>query len=98
MVTEIDEEQAAMVANPVNPSAQPYFLVNVGGPEGAAGVAPVTMHVASRDCSARQPDTCRKAAGKAHGRAILSRLPATVAPSFELRPFCTDLPGDNRAA
>ena len=48
MVAQIDEQHAAMVANPVAPSRQPHGLVDIAVAERAAGVGPVTMHGCSK--------------------------------------------------
>ncbi len=49
MVAQIDEQHAAMVANPVAPARQPHGLVDIAVAERAAGVGPVTMHGCSKN-------------------------------------------------
>jgi hypothetical protein len=44
MVAQIDEQHAAMVANPVAPARQPDSLVDIALTDRAAGMGPVTMH------------------------------------------------------
>ena len=48
MVAQIDEQHAAMVANPVAPARQPDGLIDIAVAERAAGVGPVTMHGCSK--------------------------------------------------
>ena len=44
MVAQIDEQQAAMVANAMAPARQPNGLADMAVAERAAGMGPVTMH------------------------------------------------------
>ena len=44
MVTQVDEQQAAVVALPVDPARQADLLAGVGQAQGAAGVRAIGVH------------------------------------------------------
>ena len=44
MVAQVDEQHAAVVADPMDPAGQADRLVDVAGAKRAAGVGPVAMH------------------------------------------------------
>jgi hypothetical protein len=49
MVAQVDKEQSAMVADPMNPAGEPDIRADIGFPQLNAGMAAVTMHLGSFD-------------------------------------------------
>ena len=97
MVAQVDEEHAAMVAHPMNPTRHPNRFARGIGPKRAAGVRPVAMHVRQLPeiASASLGSVSRRrATGQAHARQMLSsagrrtwgRSPSSAGLAKRLRP------------
>src|SRR5882672_11285972 len=72
MVAQVDEQQAAMVADAVAPAGKPHIVADVARAKRAAGVGAITMH--GRTFRGRQIRPLPLACGKVHGPPALSRI------------------------
>jgi len=78
MVAKIDEQQAAMIANAMDPAGNADGLPDIGFAKSGTSVAAVTMHdiilePRGRAATPKRAAAASKSGGKAHGEADLSR-------------------------
>ena len=101
VVAQVDEQQAAVVAHPMDPAGKAHGLADIGGLEGATGMAAIAVHGRSlgREMVARRAEMPGfRRPRKAHASACLSRpapLPHPMAPRTP-RPRAPPHPANRR--